>query len=140
MAQVILKRLHSDAIIPLRAHAEDAGADLYAVEEVTIQPHQRQLVKTGWIMEIPVGMYGRVAPRSGLALKKGIDTLAGVIDSNYRGEVGIVLINLSDEPVTIKKGDRAAQLILEKIDLATFTEVDEVTTTSRKGGYGTTGD
>ena len=88
-----IKKLHIHAKVPTRANPNDAGADLYSIESVVIPPLSRGVVKTGIALEIPVSYYGRVAPRSGLAAKHGIDVLAGVIDSSYRGEIGVVLLN-----------------------------------------------
>ena len=86
-------------MIPARANKTDAGYDLWSVESYTLKPLERKLFKTGISVEIPEGHYGRIAPRSGLAYKHGLDVLAGVIDSSYRGEIGVILINLSNEEV-----------------------------------------
>ena len=91
-------------------------------------------------MEIPIGYYGRVAPRSGLAFKNGIDTLAGVIDAGYRGEIAVIIINHGKEDFKIEKGNRIAQMIFEKIDQAEFEEVEELNITERgDGGFGSSG-
>jgi dUTP pyrophosphatase len=103
------------AEMPTAGSSGAAGLDLYSAQTACINPGQRQLISTGVKVAIPVGHYGRVAPRSGLALKHGIDTMAGVIDSDYRGEVGVLLINLGDAPFNIYYGDRIAQLVIEKI-------------------------
>ena len=98
------------------------------------------MVKTGIAIAIPPGYYGRVAPRSGLAVKKGIDVLAGVIDSGYRGEVGVVLQNLSDEDFLFSEGERVAQLILEQCNTISWVDVDELEDSVRSdGGFGSTG-
>jgi dUTP pyrophosphatase len=135
------KRLDQFAILPTRGSIYSAGLDLYSIEKVLIEPGKRVAVRTGLAVEIPQGYYGRVAPRSGLALKFGIDTLAGVIDNDYRGELLILLHNTdTTNPFTIEPGEKIAQLILEAI----ITPVPEWTTdleeTSRgKGGFGSTG-
>lgn len=141
MATIRLKRLNDDAIVPLRANPTDAGADLYSTEDVTLLPSKRALVGTGWSMEIPNGFYGRIAPRSGLAYKHGVDVLAGVIDETYRGEVKVLLVNLGGVSVTFPKGTRIAQFITEKCDDSVFIEdTKELTTTARgEGGFGHTG-
>jgi dUTP pyrophosphatase len=102
------------------------------------------LIKTGISVAVPNGTYGRIAPRSGLALKNGIDVMAGVIDADYRGDVGVILVNLGSSPFTINPGDRIAQLILEKIEYNTSVqeigEADDLSPTSRgANGFGSTG-
>lgn len=107
--------LNNQAVLPSRNHSEDAGIDLHAVSDIDINPLTRVLIKTGLAIEIPEGFYGRIAPRSGLALKYGIDVLAGVVDSSYRGEIGVILFNTDQyKPYSIKAGDRVAQLIIER--------------------------
>jgi len=135
-----IKKLSENATIPKRGSAQAAGIDLSSAEDMTIAPGQRALVKTDLSIMCPEGTYGRIAPRSGLALKKGIDVGAGVIDSDYRGPVGILLFNLGTDPFEVKKGDRVAQLILEQIILPEIEEVEELTETVRgEGGFGSTG-
>ena len=135
-----VKKLHEQAKLPLRGSSYAIGADLCSVEDVTLQPGERKLIPTGLAIEIRDGYYGRVAPRSGLAVKQGIDTMAGVIDSDYRGEVRVLLINLSNEPVSFKTGDRIAQLIIEKAEAFDYEWADELNDTSRgAGGFGSTG-
>ncbi len=105
-----------------------------------IYPGERMLIHTGVSMAVPAGHYGRVAPRSGLAMKNGIDVLAGVIDSDYRGEVGVILINHGGTPVEIKHGDRVAQLIIEKSASVVVEEIDELPVSKRgEAGFGSTG-
>lgn len=121
-----------------------AGMDIRANTDAPIElkPMERVLVKTGLFLEIPVGFECQVRPRSGLALKKGITVLnsPGTIDSDYRGEVGVILINLSNETFVIENGERIAQLVFAKFEQAAFNEVDELTTTVRgEGGFGSTG-
>ena len=121
-----------------------AGMDLraYTVAPITLQPLERGLVKTGLFIELPIGVEAQVRPRSGLALKKGISVLnaPGTIDADYRGEIGVILINLSNEPFTIASGDRIAQLVIAKHERADWKEVTSLEETARgTGGFGSTG-
>ncbi len=121
-----------------------AGMDLRAniSESVTLQPLGRAIIKTGLIIELPVGFEAQVRPRSGLAAKKGITVLnsPGTIDADYRGEIGVILVNLSNEPFTIENGERIAQLIIAKHERAVWESVEELSETSRgEGGFGSTG-
>lgn len=121
-----------------------AGMDLRAHMDtpVTLQPMERGLIKTGLFMELPVGVEAQVRPRSGLALKKGITVLnsPGTIDADYRGEIGVILINLSNEPFTINSGDRIAQLVIAKHERTDWQQVKSLTETERgAGGFGSTG-
>jgi dUTP pyrophosphatase len=154
-----VKRLFDDADLPHKGSAHAAGYDLRAhsyafivdgkvgetvklgVNSVLVIPaNSRCLVKTGIAVAVPGGCYGRVAPRSGLALKNGIDIGAGVIDEDYRGEVGVILFNLNSEPFEVKKSDRIAQFICERIVYPQLEEVDELDSTERgAGGFGSTG-
>ncbi|MFC5047702.1 dUTP diphosphatase [Aquimarina hainanensis] len=121
-----------------------AGMDLRAflTEAVTLKPLERTIVKTGLFIELPVGYEAQVRPRSGLAAKKGITVLnaPGTIDADYRGEIGVILVNLSNEDFTIENGERIAQMVIAKHERATWTEVKELSETSRgEGGFGSTG-
>lgn len=117
-----------------------AGADLRASEAVTIAPGARAAVPTAVRLQIPPGHVGLVWPRSGLAVRHGIDTLAGVIDSDYRGEVRVVLVNHGDEPFRIERGDRIAQLLVQRVERAAFVAVPSIEETDRGGGgFGSTG-
>jgi dUTP pyrophosphatase len=117
-----------------------AGADLRASESVVIPPGGRAAVPTALRLEIPPGHAGLVWPRSGLAVRHGIDTLAGVVDSDYRGEVRVVLVNHGDQPFAIAVGDRVAQLLVQRVERAAFRVADEVGDTGRgSGGFGSTG-
>ena len=134
----------SDHALPSYETLASAGMDLRAhiSEPITLQPLERTLVKTGLFMELPIGLEAQVRPRSGLALKKGISVLnaPGTIDADYRGEVGVILINLSSEPFTITPGDRIAQLVIAKHERAEWVEVDSLKETARgAGGFGSTG-
>lgn len=139
--EIINKSRHS---LPKYETMASAGVDLRANIDapIVLKPLERCLVKTGLFMAIPVGYEGQVRPRSGLALKSGITVLnsPGTIDADYRGEVGVILINLSNEPFTIQDGERIAQLVVSKCEQAEFCVVDELTTTERGvGGFGSTG-
>ena len=138
---VKFKCLSPSAQLPTRGSGKAAGMDLHAAEACTIPRGGRGLVKTGLAVAVPELTYGRVAPRSGLAYKKGIDVGAGVIDEDYRGEVGVILFNFGEQAFEVKVGDRIAQLILERI-VAPPIElvVGELPRTNRgSGGFGSTG-
>lgn len=138
---ILIKKLHSDAVIPVINNIDDAGADLFSIEDITVHPLSRQLVKTGISIEMPSGVYAKISPRSGLALKHGIDILAGVIDSGYRGEICILVYNTDKEKsFQISSGDKIAQLIFHKYLYPTFilTEYLSVTDRSNKG-FGSSG-
>ena len=133
-------RLHAEARLPTRGSPHSAGLDLYAVESITILAHARAGVRTGLAVSIPQGFYGRVAPRSGLAVRHGLDVLAGVIDSDYRGEIICALINHGDEPFHIEAGARLAQLIIESIAMLEPAWSETLSDTERgQGGFGSTG-
>jgi len=134
-----LKILSDKATVPKRALPGSAGLDLSASEDVTIPPRKWKLVSTGLAMQIPGGYYGRIAPRSGLAAKNGIDVLAGVIDENYTGEVKVILMNNDDKEFQDHCGERIAQIIFEKILVDDFEVVSELTETERgANGFGST--
>jgi dUTP pyrophosphatase len=138
--QLLCKRLSENAKLPTRGSSHAAGYDLYSAQEVTIAAEGKALVKTDIAVAIPEGHYGRVAPRSGLAWKHHIDCGAGVIDRDYRGNVGVILFNLAKQEFKIKQGDRIAQLILEKISTPPVVEVEDLDKTDRgSGGFGSTG-
>ena len=127
-------------LLPEYSSLGAAGADLYANESLTLAPGERAPVATGLRVEIPPGYAGLVWPRSGLAVRHGIDTLAGVIDSDYRGELRVVLVNHGREPVPIEPGDRIAQLVMQKVERVVFTSAHELAGTMRgEGGFGSTG-
>lgn len=142
-APVQVKKLAKDAVIPQRAHADDAGVDLSSAEDVVLAPGQRALVGTGIAIALPAGTVGLVHPRSGLAFKKGLSIVnaPGTIDAGYRGELKVCLINLDPiNAVEIAKGDRIAQLVVQKVELSPLLEVDELDETERgAGGHGSTG-
>ncbi len=135
-----VRKLREGAHLPARASSNAAGADLHCIDSFTLSPGERKLVPTGIAVEIPEGYYGRVAPRSGVAVRHGIDTLAGVIDSDYRGEVQILLVNLGTEEAVFQQGDRIAQLIIEHAAPAGYQWSEELGETERAaGGFGSTG-
>lgn len=142
MPHIPTKRLHPDAKLPKYAHEGawgDLAADLYSVHEATVEPRKTALVATGLAMAFPEEYGALVEDRSGLAVK-GITTLAGVIDPGYRGEIKVVLTNVTDAPITLGVGDRIAQLRIVKKLQATFEEVDDLDATHRgEGGFGSTG-
>jgi dUTP pyrophosphatase len=144
--QIPFKRLHPAAKPPLRAHPTDAGADLHVLDDPEafvprpLLPGERRLIRTGIAVAIPAGWYGRVAPRSGLAVKQGLDVLAGVIDCGYLGEIQVALINLGQDPVWLEPGMRIAQLIIERCEAAEFSEVEDLEQSARgAGGFGSSG-
>lgn len=136
-------KLTTNAFAPTRGSPLSAGYDLYAAYDAEVPVGHRVLVKTDLQISIPENTYGRVAPRSGLAYKKGIDVGAGVIDADYRGNVGVLLFNLDfmkNEVFTVKKGDRIAQLVIERIELLELEELESLDDTVRgAGGFGSTG-
>ena len=140
LATLKFQRLDPRAVLPTRGSAAAAGLDLYSIEDIQIQSHQRVLARTGVAVAIPQGFYGRVAPRSGLAVKNGLDVLAGVIDSDYRGELCCALLNTGDERIDLAQGSRLCQLIIEQIITPTPAWSDELEDTTRgAGGFGSTG-
>ena len=139
-------KLRPDAMIPTKGTVGSIGLDLCSVESYVIAPLQRAVISTGLTVQIPEGVYGRIAPRSGLAVKHGIDVGAGVIDPDYTGEIRIVLFNLdSKNPYVIRPGYRVAQLIFEKalVDLSVYEGtpiyVEDGTGTRGNNGFGSTG-
>ena len=137
---VKIKKLNDKATVPSYKTPQAAGCDLCSTEFYILKPGERKLFKTGLAMAIPAGVYGRIAPRSGLAFKDGIDVLAGVIDEDYRGDIGVILINHGAVDKNVFSGDAIAQLIFEKYERATeFSVVDSLDETVRSdGGYGST--
>jgi len=134
------KKLDPRAVLPKRGSALAAGLDVCSIEDVEIGPKQRVTVRTGLAVAIPQGFYGRIAPRSGLAAKKGLDVLSGVIDADYRGEVLCLLYNTGDETINLPAGSKICQLIIEQIitpNAEWATELDE--TARGAGGFGSTG-
>ena len=159
--EIYFKKVRSNAVTPTQAHAWDAGYDLYACESASVGPMERKVIPIGVEIEIPTECYGRIAPRSGLAVKSGIDVLAGVIDSGYRDELKVVLINFNLPQILfnsqnkraattaslfgdknrhdISAGDRIAQIIIEKNYPVDWKESEELLDSQREGGFGSTG-
>ena len=142
--KVDIKKLSEAAVIPQYATEQSAGQDLHAVldEPVTLRSLERKLIKTDLAIALPTGYKADVRPRSGLALKHGITVLntPGTIDADYRGNIGVILVNLSSEPFTINNGERIAQLVVSKYERVEWNEVEELSETNRgSGGFGSTG-
>lgn len=138
--KIRVKKLHPNAQIPNIAHVGDAGCDLFATESLILKPGERGQVSTGIAMEIPLGYVGLIWDKSGISHKGGIKTLGGVIDSGYRGEFLVGVINLGKETYIFEKGNKIAQLLIQKIETPIFEEVKELSDTNRGGdGFGSTG-
>lgn len=140
---VSIKRLDTCVELPTYAYEGDAGLDLRASEDVVLAPHERKLVSTGLAIAIPEGYAGFVQPRSGLALRIGLSmaNTPGLIDSHYRGELKVIAINLdATKPIRIRRGDRIAQLVIQRVPVVQLIEVDELDSTDRGvGGFGSSG-
>ncbi len=145
MEKLIVKIINRSANpLPSYATAGSSGMDVRAdiEESLTLQPLERRLIPTGLFIELPVNYEAQVRPRSGLAVKHGITCLnsPGTVDADYRGELKVVLINLSNEPQTIHPGDRIAQMVIQKVEKVMLTQVNELNSTVRgEGGFGHTG-
>lgn len=139
-APIRVKKLSETATMPTRGSASAAGWDLYASQECVVPARGKAIIATDIAIAVPAGYYGRVAPRSGMAWKHHTDIGAGVVDSDYRGAVGVVMFNHADDDLQIAVGDRVAQLVIEQISIAPLTLVDDLDSTERgEGGYGSTG-
>jgi dUTP pyrophosphatase len=139
MKTISIQKLHADAKVPTRAHATDAGLDLTTIESQTLKPGEGKVFKTGLAVAIDPGFVGLVWDRSSMG-KRGIKTLGGVIDAGYRGEIGVVLWNISHTDQEIKSGERIAQLLIQSIATPETVEVNSLTETSRgAGGFGSSG-
>lgn len=140
-AIIQFKKLWDKAQTPSQATMADAWYDLYSIENYTLKPGERKLFKTNISAAIPVWYYGRIAPRSGLAYKHGIDVLAGVIDSGYRWDIGIILINFGNEDFVVEEWNKIAQFIIEKCHNVEWREVDELDDSTERwaGGRWSTG-
>ena len=135
-----LKKLSATATLPKYIHPHDAGMDLYSAENITIEPNERKLIPTGIAMAIPSGYVGLIWDKSGIATNHGLKTMAGVIDSGYRGEVKILIHNLSNQPYTVQAGTKIAQMLIQPVEQKKIIEVNELDYTSRgEGGFGSTG-
>jgi len=134
------KKLDTEAVVPTKSHQSDAGWDLYALEDGQVTPKNKTLIKTGIALEIPNGVVGLIWPRSGLAVKSGIDVFAGVVDSGYRGDVGVCLYNSSESTLEFKKGDRIAQILFQEVPNFKIQETTELDCSPRgEGGFGSSG-
>ena len=135
-----IKKIHLDAKIPSYAHHDDAGFDLYSTENVLLKRGTRFAVPTGITMAIPEGYVGLIWDKSGLAVNHGIKTIGGVIDSTYRGEILVGVINFGEKDYLFEKGHKVAQMIIQKKETVDFEEVEELNETKRgKGNFGSTG-
>ena len=140
--KILWKKIDPAAQLPSYAHPGDAGMDVRSVEDITIPPGGRALVRTGLVMQLPPDAEAQVRPRSGLALKHGVTVLnsPGTIDSGYRGEVGVILANFGDAPFAVEKGMKVAQIVVTRVEQAEIEEVQETDGTDRgAGGFGSTG-
>ena len=140
--KIKIKKIHPDAVIPKYAHKGDAGMDLFSCEDYTLKPKERKLFGIGLKVEIPEGYEMQIRPKSGLSLKHGITVLntPGTIDSGYRGEVGVILINHGEEDYEIKQGEKIAQAVIKKIEIVEVIEVEKLGETFRgERGFGSTG-
>lgn len=140
MITVEFEKLKESVKLPTYAHKGDAGLDVYSTERKELGLGEQHLFKSGFAMKFPETHVCHVWPKSGLAHKHGIDVMAGVIDSSYRGEVGIILRNTGKKPYIVEKGDKIAQLVFTKIAVPTVKEVDDIDNTKRgSSGFGSTG-
>ena len=141
MLKIKMKKV-ADVKTPAYAHKGDSGVDVYAAEECVLNPMERKLVSTGIKIAVPHGYEAQIRPKSGLAIEHGIShaNCVGTIDSGYRGEIKIPMINLSNKPYKIEKGKKIGQMVFAKVEEASFEEVDELDITTRnEGGFGSTG-
>ena len=141
MLKIKIKKA-ADAKMPAYAHKGDSGVDVYSAEECTLNPMERKLVATGIRIAVPHGYEAQIRPKSGLAIEHGIShaNCIGTIDSSYRGEIKVPMINLSEKPYKVEKGKKIGQMVFAKVEEASFEEVDELDTTTRNDkGFGSTG-
>jgi dUTP pyrophosphatase len=137
---LVIKRLDTKAQLPSKGTPDSAGWDIYCLESTDIPPGRRAVLPTGLAFAIPHGWYGRIAPRSGLASKQGYNILAGVVDADFRGEVKVALINHGDDVIEFRRGDRIAQIIIERCAMGALIEAPELPETPRgHHGLGSTG-
>jgi dUTP pyrophosphatase len=140
MMELTVQRIDKGIDLPSYAHPYDAAFDLRSSEDCTLSPGERRVIKTGLKVAIPSGYAGLVWDRSGLAAKNTLHVLAGVIDSGYRGELGVVMVNLGREPFTVERNMRIAQMLIQPVANPKIIEVDELSQTARsEGGFGSTG-
>lgn len=140
MSKLNIKVLDSKATIPEYAHPGDAGLDIYSIETVTLQPLEQRAIRTGLAIAVPDGHVGLIWDKSGIANNFGLKTMGGVIDSTYRGEIQIIMINLSDKPHTLETATKIAQLLIQKVEHISIEVVEDLDTTTRGDGrFGSTG-
>jgi dUTP pyrophosphatase len=141
--QLLVKRLDSDLPLPSYAHPGDAGLDLFSADDEVIAPGDRKLIATGIALALPEGYAGFVQPRSGRALREGLSfaNTPGLVDSHYRGEIKVIAVNLDPHrPIHVLRGEKIAQLVIQRVERVEITEVDELDATARgEGGLGSTG-
>ena len=139
MVKIKVKKLHPDAKIPIYANPGDAGMDLYACEDMVVKPKHRSLIKTGISMEFPKGHVALVWDKSGLAMK-GLTTIAGVIDAGFRGELKVALLNIGSQDYIVKKGEKIAQILIQKVEQPKIEVVEELANSKRGSkGFGSSG-
>ena len=141
MIKIKIQKTSEDAIVPNYAHEDDAGMDLFSVKNVLILPKHRALIPTGIKVEIPKGYEMQIRPKSGLAIREGITVLntPGTVDADYRGEIGVILINLSSKPYKVEKGQKVGQAVFNKFETAKFVSAELSKTSRGEGGFGSTG-
>lgn len=138
--QLAIKKLSPTAVLPTRAHHDDAGLDIYANETCELQPGERMAVGSGIALAIPSGFVGLIWDKSGLAAKAGLKTMGGVIDASYRGELKVIIANQGSEVYRVEEGTKIAQLLIQKVELLEVVEVSDLDETVRgEGGFGSTG-
>ena len=138
--KVKIKKINKDAKLPEYAHGNDAGMDLFSAEDFILKPGELRACPTGIAMAILNGYVGLIWDKSGIALNGGIKTMGGVIDNNYRGEIGVILKNLSEKSYQVKRGDKVAQMLIQKIESPEMEEVENLDNTDRgQGAFGSTG-
>ena len=138
--EIKVKKLVPEAVLPSYAHVDDAGMDLFCLEKVVLTPGQRAQMRTGIALEIPKGYVGLIWDKSGLAQKYGLKTLGGVVDSTYRGEIMVGVVNLDSKPYTFEAGHKIAQILIQKIEKVNIVDVDELSVTARgPHAFGSTG-
>lgn len=138
--KIQIKKINPEAKTPIYAIKNDAGMELYSVEDLIVEPGKILACGTGVAVAIPVGYVGLIWDKSGVAFNGGVKTMGGVIDSSYRGEIKIILTNLSDKNYVIKKGDKIAQMLIQKVEIPDIEEAEELDDTERgEGRFGSTG-